>query len=97
MIKFQTKSALSLIVLAAMAIAFTACNSSDEANNANPETTDEDPNFAVSSLTSGDAGLLESATPEFKWDAVDGADAYQLILTEAEGNRITYNLSLIHI
>ena len=91
--KFQTRPALSLVVLAAMAIAFTACNSSDDASTATPETSNEGSDSTIASLTSGDAGLLESATPQFQWDAVDGADAYQLILTEAEGNRITYNVS----
>ena len=91
--KLQTRPALSLVVLAAMAIAFTACNSSDDASTATPETSNEGSDSTIASLTSGDAGLLESATPQFQWDAVDGADAYQLILTEAEGNRITYNVS----
>lgn len=45
------------------------------------------------SVSGGAAGLLTTATPQFSWTAVDGADAYQLVITEAEGNEITYNAS----
>jgi len=47
----------------------------------------------ATSVNGGTAGLLQTATPEFSWTSVDGADAYQLIITEAEGNEITYNAS----
>ena len=52
-----------------------------------------DTNNTTSSLTGGSAGLLNTGTPTFEWNAVDGADAYQITLTEAEGNKITYNAS----
>ena len=45
------------------------------------------------SVTDGAAGLLSDATPQFEWTAVDGADRYRLVLTEAEGNQITFNSS----
>lgn len=44
-------------------------------------------------LSGGSAGLLNTATPQFDWQAVDGADSYQLVMTEAEGNTIIYNAS----
>ena len=56
--------------------------------------TDSDESFTISNtITGGAAGLLADATPQFEWTAVDGADRYQLVMTEAEGNQITFDAS----
>lgn len=60
-------------------------NNSDNASAIGDETT--------SVISNGSSGPSDTATPKIAWTAVDGADSYQLVLTEAEGNQITYNAS----
>ena len=80
----------SLVLLSTL---ITGCGSSNDDDNlsgaSDPLVTAESSN----TLTGGSSGLLSSATPKFQWNAVDGADRYQLVLTEAEGNEITFNAS----
>jgi len=57
----------------------------------NQNTTPDNVVTSQSGLTTGsDRGLLTTATPEFQWDAVDGADEYRVLMTEREGNQLTY-------
>ncbi len=37
------------------------------------------------------SGDLNTATPEFMWDATEDADSYQLVITDPALNQITYN------
>ena len=68
----------------------------DTTGNTNPtdttDTTDNtsDPLSDSSVVTGSDRGLLATATPQFKWDAVEGADSYQIRMFEQEGNPLTY-------
>lgn len=91
--KFSSHFSVNLIGMCCVTIGLSACGSSDsDSTNAvadNTEITGSD----SSSLSGGNAGLLQTGSPQFAWDAVEGADAYQLVLTEAEGNQITYNAS----
>ena len=62
-----------------------------ESTTTNTDAADTD--TGGNTVTAGEAGLLATATPQFEWTAVDGADRYRLVLTEAEGNQITFNAS----
>ena len=64
-----------------------------EPDNTASSTDGETDNNNVSGNTlsiGSDRGLLSTATPQFQWDAVEGADAYQILMTEREGNQLTY-------
>jgi len=82
------KSSTQVFALCALTALLSACSSSDDdgpanvANNNEDKTITGNPDSAFR-LTGGDAGLLETGTP----------DAYQLTLTEAEGNKITHIVS----
>ena len=104
----MTKFTLNTCFITPFLIAITACGSSGDggiAGTGDPTivgdtsgqtaTPDNSNTQSLASVTPGDnSGELETATPEFQWQAVEGADTYQVQITEREGNRITYNTGI---
>ncbi len=90
MLRITNNIAVNLLALLVTTTLISACGSSSDAQPDNQSGTTPP---ADAPVAGSNAGLLSSATPRFSWNAVEDADAYQLLLTEAEGNTITYDVS----
>ncbi len=102
MIKITSPIVLS-VALSGLLVALSGCGSSDGGISGTGDPTvmtpadisgspDNNSTPNGGSVTAGaTAGTLDTATPEFQWSATDGADAYQIVLTDPGDNQITYD------